>query len=578
MQPPYDPDESELVNHAPDELCIDVSTTPAAAADQVYDQVQSALNEALVRAHLVGLEGARFESLARSGLSRDAKRHASRPWIEATLADTPERSNWHLFYQLGPGRADFSPGQTAPRRRREERLREFINALNSGALGTIAAPDGDTWRVAGASPNWLTAALPFSCGSPASLPVGDSGPTDGRWRFHFGERLQAELDRPPSDRPARVVVAVLDTCPMGDKSQFERHGNRYLAEVLDQLTILDTDADPAMPADYFRPPADAPLDWNACLPRWQENMLRAPAPQAEFAMPDHGLFVSGIVHDIAADADLYLLRVLNEFGVGDLVALEKVLRGLPEFLLRNASAPTRIIINLSLGAAVPVPRQRYFLRWFPDLAGGRWAWPDETSNLLLEGAHRGLANTMRWLRDQGVLVVAAAGNDAQRPHIGPEPPPPRYPAYYESVFAVAAAQADAHPAPYSNKGDVEPLGNGITTFGGNVLDNDARERPPLPDPRASVVGVYSTSVLPGSTRPNASGWVRWSGTSFAAPIIAGVAARLWQQDARQTPEQLIERLRACARSIPGQRGRTGDPDGPLDAPYLQAWQEFEAYA
>jgi subtilisin family serine protease len=276
---------------------------------------------------------------------------------------------------------------------------------------------------------------------------------------------------------------------------------------------------------------------------------------------------------------VHLVRVLNDFGVGDLLALEHILRALPDVLLRDAAPDTRLIVNLSLGSAVPVPRQRYFRRWLPDSqAYLRGAWPDEQSNKLLDRAHGGLASTVRWLHDQGHLVVAAAGNDALRQHLGGELPPPRYPAYYEPVLAVAAAGPDGQPAAYSNRGDVVPFGNGLTTFGGTVVPAKSPDRPPMTNSGAtgrrlnSIVGLYSSPRLPGG-EPNRTGWVHWSGTSFSAPIVSGLAARLWQQDAAQTPDTLMQRLRACAQDVASRRPQGKDPDGPLDAPYLEAWQE-----
>ncbi len=202
---------------------------------------------------------------------------------------------------------------------------------------------------------------------------------------------------------------------------------------------------------------------------------------------------------------------------------------------------------------------------------------------MLDAAHRSLWNTIRGLSEQGVLVVAAAGNDALRALLGGALPPPRYPAYYQSVLAVAAAGPDGAPAVYSNRADVLPLGNGVTTFGGNVVVPDRRDEPPEADPgvaaggRAqSVVGLYSSPTLPRG-EANTTGWVHWAGTSFATAIMSGLAARLWQQDGSQSPTDLIYRVRSLARNAPSRPRRPAgkDPDGPLDAPYLEAWQEFE---
>ena len=109
-----------------------------------------------------------------------------------------------------------------------------------------------------------------------------------------------------------------------------------------------------------------------------------------------------------------------------------MLRSLPEVLLRAARSYAKLIINLSLGSAVPVPRQRYFRRWLPDSqAFMRGAWPDERSNVLLDRAHGGLSSTVRWLHDQGHLVVAAAGKTPCA-STWAGAPAARYPAYYRT--------------------------------------------------------------------------------------------------------------------------------------------------
>src|SRR5207245_2956491 len=40
-----------------------------------------------------------------------------------------------------------------------------------------------------------------------------------------------------------------------------------------------------------------------------------------FRIEDHGLFVAGIVHDLAPDANIECIRVLNDFGVGNVNTL-----------------------------------------------------------------------------------------------------------------------------------------------------------------------------------------------------------------------------------------------------------------
>jgi subtilisin family serine protease len=185
-------------------------------------------------------------------------------------------------------------------------------------------------------------------------------------------------------------------------------------------------------------------------------------------------------------------------------------------------------------------------------------------------AHRSLAETIAWLTAQGVLVVAAAGNDAVG---GPGRPEPRIPARYDEVLAVAAVQRDSfEPSGFSNRGDVAIMGNGVAVFGGDA--RPAASSPdgnPADDPWITVdgvVGAFSAASLPFGGGANRSGWAAWAGTSFATPIVAGVAAAVLSREPALRPGRVIERVREYARL-------TDDPldrDGPLDCPTILATQ------
>jgi subtilisin family serine protease len=112
----------------------------------------------------------------------------------------------------------------------------------------------------------------------------------------------------------------------------------------------------------------------------------------------------------------------------------------------------------------------------------------------------------------GVVVVAAAGNG------GPSGKMP-YPARYGTVVAVAAS------SPLS-------LIAGFSTWGPHV------------DVAAPGVGIVST--VPG-------GYMSLSGTSMAAPHVAGVAALVAASDPSYTPAQLRARLSYTATDagLPG---------------------------
>ncbi|HEX2514537.1 MAG TPA: S8 family serine peptidase, partial [Chloroflexota bacterium] len=186
----------------------------------------------------------------------------------------------------------------------------------------------------------------------------------------------------------------------------------------------------------------------------------------------------------------------------------------------------------------------------------------------LDFAHRSLAETISWLTAQGVLVVAAAGNDGG---VGtaPLPPEPRIPARYEDVLAVAAVKRSSFdPAPFSNRGDVAIMGNGVAVFGGDARPAEGGD---ADDPWVTVdgvVGAFSSPTLPLGGGPNRSGWAAWAGTSFATPIITGLAAGILSHEPELPPVRVIERVREYARLSEDPLDR----DGPLDCPTILATQ------
>jgi subtilisin family serine protease len=104
------------------------------------------------------------------------------------------------------------------------------------------------------------------------------------------------------------------------------------------------------------------------------------------------------------------------------------------------------------------------------------------------------------MKDQ-VVVVTAAGNDAS--------PSPFYPAASPWAIGVGSLDRDNKVSSYSNyrqSADVFILGRGhVNQY-----------------PR----GTYTCHETPnlGDQRVFTTGWARWSGTSFAAPLLAGLIA------------------------------------------------------
>jgi len=188
---------------------------------------------------------------------------------------------------------------------------------------------------------------------------------------------------------------------------------------------------------------------------------------------------------------------------------------------------------------------------------------------LLRGS---VAAILGWLNSHpDVLVVAAAGNDKGllNPHLTHfKRPEPRWPAQYDvdqnaskardrgQVIGVAAVDRNGAGTDYSNRGDVAPLVNGVAVWGGESLHQSFSSlgeqslgaipfpaTPPalLPSAVDAIKGVYSASTIVKAD-DNETGWAYWSGTSFAAPIITGLAAQLWSADLSLSPSQVVQRI------------------------------------
>lgn len=124
----------------------------------------------------------------------------------------------------------------------------------------------------------------------------------------------------------------------------------------------------------------------------------------------------------------------------------------------------------------------------------------------------------------GVVVVASAGNWG-----GFEPV--EFPASSSHVMAVAAVDASRAPAEFTSRGSFVAL---------------------------SAPGVGVRSTYPGDA------YLVWSGTSMAAPFVAGTAALLRATDPGLSVADLRQRLQLTAVWIPGAPGN-GMGSGCLDA-------------
>lgn len=111
---------------------------------------------------------------------------------------------------------------------------------------------------------------------------------------------------------------------------------------------------------------------------------------------------------------------------------------------------------------------------------------------------------------RGMLVVSSAGNSGNDPWKFVTPP-----ADADSVLAIGATLANRSYAPFSSIGPT----------------TDGRIKP---DVSAQGVGTIIGNAAGGASSGN--------GTSFSAPLIAGMAAVLWQEFPQLTAQQLIKVL------------------------------------
>jgi hypothetical protein len=240
----------------------------------------------------------------------------------------------------------------------------------------------------------------------------------------------------------------------------------------------------------------------------------------DYKMTDHGLFIAGIIHSIVPKAEIHLIEVLNQYGVGDLTSF---IQGLQKVYSENIYQRHRkLVINCSWMLEFPL-----------DDLHTRHMDQIEDPDAEFERAVRSFSKT-----DQATLVlleaffcrfyglgrqaIAAVGNDRRT---GDEAPTPaRYPAALRRVTGVGALPKSLEKLPtgkyrtsvFSNLSE-SPDGRGVVTKGIVTLGGEEGDG-------NGVLGLY-IGELPDNSR-NESKWAWWAGTSFATPILTGAVASI----------------------------------------------------
>jgi serine protease AprX len=236
---------------------------------------------------------------------------------------------------------------------------------------------------------------------------------------------------------------------------------------------------------------------------WQENLSAAPADGDQYG---HGTFVAGLVHDAAPGARIVSVKLSGASGAVDVT---QVLAAL-QWVVANRARFSIDVVNLSLGT------------------DSRQSWKTSPLNFAVEQA---------W--DAGIVVVTSAGNSTDtfngvtKP--GDDP----------LVITVGASDA-ANTAPLED--DV------LAPFSSRGPTQDGLAKPDVVAPGAHVVSLRAPGSTIDTAYPEArvgTDGFRGSGTSFAAPIVAGVVAQMLDIDPNLTPDEVKYGLMEGARTISG---------------------------
>lgn len=164
--------------------------------------------------------------------------------------------------------------------------------------------------------------------------------------------------------------------------------------------------------------------------------------------------------------------------------------------------------------------------YFSDIANGlTWAADNgaHVANISYNVTNSSsITSAAQYMRNQGGVVVVAAGNDGQDPGYSDN-------SYLISVSATTSSDAKASWSNFGSFVDVAAPGSGILTTN------------------------------------NGGGYGSWSGTSFASPATAGVVALIMAANPNLTPEEVEQVLEQSADNVAGSETHIYFGDGRVNA-------------
>jgi hypothetical protein len=383
----------------------------------------------------------------------------------------------------------------------------------------IAQPDYMTGRIAG-NP-WTIGGNPWTIGgNPMGNPAGSGLAFWTQWG------LKNVVDKNwviNTAQPRDVNIAIFDTSPFRQPGEY--HFDNWFTG-LDEMGWTE-DA-----------PADVPLVICASDPL-AAHFQHVISPSVDFS--DHGAFVAGLTHAGAPGAHVELVRSLFNDAEGDVFSL---LANMTAYGLTHQDALSMTVINLSLGMQPPLSlngttydyeaigmdvttQQRIAAvldqLFFTRSSTGRSNLlnilpPDVAMAVVVTALTEPQARNSPY---KGATIVAAAGNDA----FSNQNVLAQLPARYPNVIGVEGNNFKGDLSCFSNT--VQPKTPYDRQAGGDCLDDEITTEKPAdkntwdtvcPPEQDCPYTVTSISVKERQ-------WMRWRGTSFAAPIVSGMEAR-----------------------------------------------------
>jgi hypothetical protein len=311
------------------------------------------------------------------------------------------------------------------------------------------------------------------------------------------------------------LVGVFDTSPFRDPwedtSAWQKSGVKEELETVKWVNPA-MDLEPLTLQISYPAMASSPSLPVRMLQPQQSTAPNATSPNNASDMRDHGMFVAGLVHAVAPASEIQLIRVLNEYGCGDIYTLHDAVVSFVDKTERQRKSLSGVVINLSLGYDDRALATTITADYSPED-------PPESSpcgKVDSRSVEALLCSVLEEAAEKGARIVAAAGNDSVE-----EPNPAEFPAVYPFVVGVSASNQQGYLACFSNTGDLAaPGGEGDTT------------KPGFCEPAVKECsegdcewGVIGPVVFPPEGHAYwSTHYAYWSGSSFAAPLVSGLFA------------------------------------------------------